>query len=312
MFTSKPTLSIFTSQASANQMHMKGMSEELTKKNNTLTSKNANESYLDTPDLLTMLESEETLMKLHRQEKDDSFLMSRFNRMSQQIEDVGKVAQELLTLINTVGGNGINQTGFTDAIKGHLDQIQRIMNDGFNGNQTFAGISIKTDAVCDLGKMPEITETDDMYAYYKGADGNIDINVDRQTRINAYPITGKHDAFAKTIQAARLCLTIDPKDATAPTFTRAKQLITDATSYEFSKATNKLNVEKSKLKFTIDNIPRQIAIESDRYSKANAENIMDTIVAVSTLMDSIDVNNKTAVNVSMFNRNINKTITDTF
>ncbi|MES2252483.1 MAG: hypothetical protein V4482_02210 [Pseudomonadota bacterium] len=284
-----PTLSILGSSSSDITSQISRLDKEISKDGAILSSNSSEKSFLHTDDPAEVISIQKEIKSLAQQEKYGALLGNRQAKTKIQIEQVQVVAEELNALIRTVNTtNPMTGTAFHNLVRGHLSQIERIMNSNEAGDQTLSGVAIDTKPVkklTELGQLPEGMENID-YSYYQGGRGDEFINLDKQTEINQYPVTGAHDAFAKVIQAARLCLTMQPNDIHAPALQPAARLCSEATGKDIPNALYKIHIETNNTKACVDAIPKKRIQLTERLMLASAENQIKALTELPSLQSS--------------------------
>ena len=297
------TLPLFISQANIRTSQMECLDQDISQHSELMQSTNYG-TLLDC-DADARISGQEKIAEIKMQEQENTRQLARQNEISSQVNDVHKIAEKLRKLTMNVGHNCTVREAFTEQVRGYLEQIEGIMNREHDGNQTLAGKELKGQSV-NIKNLPEIIAGQGLkHSYYTGQDGNQSISIDDSTKVNLYPITGKDDAFAKTIQAARLLLTIDPTNTTSAAFTEARDLIKGALKKDFPDAIYKTNIEIEKLKESIRNASKLIVIETERIEHANKITQMDAMRITKELEQTRDITMKVMSNNSILdNRNI--------
>lgn len=297
------TLPLFISQANIRTSQMECLDQDISQHSELMQSTNYG-TLLDC-DADARISGQEKIAEIKMQEQENTRQLARQKKISNQVKDIQKIAEKLRTLTMNVGHNCTVREAFTEQVRGYLTQIEGIMNSEHNGNQTLAGKELKGKSV-NIKDLPEIESGQDIdYSYYKGASGDQSINISDHTKINLYPVTGQHDAFAKIIQAARLLLTIDPTDTSAAAFKEAKKLCKEAVEYDFPDAIYKTKIEIEKLNEAIRKAPELIVIETERIEHANKITQMDAMRIMKELEQTRDITMKVmSNNLILDSRNI--------
>lgn len=261
-------------------------------------------TFLDC-DVEARISGEIKITEIKSQEKENIRQLVRQDKISSQVSDIQEIASNLRTLIMTIGPNCKTKQSLNDQVQGFLEQIEGIMNSQHDGSQTLAGKELKEQSV-NIKDLPKIEPGKGIdYSYYTGESGNQSIKINDDMSVDLYPITGKHDAFAKTIQAARLLLTIKPTDNKSAAFKEAKSLITEAVNNEFPDAIYRVGIEKEKLKDAIKKAPELAILEAERIVNANKISQMTAINSAKTLEHTRDITLSTLSKHSILdNRNI--------
>ncbi|MDP4724690.1 MAG: hypothetical protein NWS47_00105 [Alphaproteobacteria bacterium] len=282
---------------------MEGLDKEISDNQERVLSENYG-TFLDC-DVEARISGEMKITEIKSQERENTRQLERQKKISSQVSDVQNIASKLRRLVMSVGNSGMTREAFSTQVKGYLDQIEGIMNSEHDGSQTLAGREIKEKTV-NIKDLPEIEAGKGIdYSYYVGEAGDQSIKINDDAAINLYPITGRHDAFAKTIQSARLLLTIDPKNIECLEFTEAQKLGREALDHDFPDAIYKIGIEKEKLNDAIKKAPELAIIEADRIIKANKISQMEAINNAKTLEHSRDITLSTLSKHSILdNRNI--------
>lgn len=302
--TISSNLPLFLSPANIKNLQLSDLDQEITENQERVLSENYG-TFLDC-DVEARISGEEKIAEIKNQERENAKELARQTKISNQVLDVEKIASKLKTLIMSSGPTCRSKESFDDQIKGYMKQIEDIMNSEHFGNQTLSGKELKEQTVTSIQNLPKIKSGQGIdYSYYTGEAGTQYVKINDDTHIDLYPITGKHDAFAKTIQAARLMLTTNPTDAKSPAFKEASKLITEALSRDFPDATYKVGIERAKLDDAIKNAPNLVIIESERILKANKVSQMTAIANAKMLEHTRDITLNTLSKQSILeNRNI--------
>lgn len=297
------TLPLFISAANLKNIQMEGLDKEISDNQERVLSENYG-TFLDC-DVEARISGEMKITEIKSQERENTRQLERQKKISSQVSDVQNIASKLRRLVMSVGHNGMTREAFSTQVKGYLDQIEGIMNSEHDGSQTLAGRELKEQSV-NIKDLPVISSGMGIdYSYYTGEDGDQSIKINDDAAINLYPITGKHDAFAKTIQAARLLLTINPTDTKCAAFKEAKKLGKEALDHDFADAMYRVDIEKGKLNDAIKRAPELEIIEADRIIKANKISQMEAINNAKTLEHSRDITLSTLSKHSILdNRNV--------
>lgn len=297
------TLPLFISPAHIRNSQMESLDHGISQHSELMQSPNYG-TFLDC-DADARISGQEKIAEIKMQEQENTKQLARQKKISNQVKDIQKIAERLRTLIMSAGPNCTVREAFTTEVRDHLKRIEGIMNSEHNGNKTLAGMCLKNESV-NIKDLPEIEAGKGIdYSYYKGEVGDQSISINDSTRVNLYPITGKHDAFAKTIQTARLLLTIDPADISSTAFKEAKELNKEAVEHDLPDAIYKTKIEIEKLNEAIQKAPELIVIETERIDRANKITQMDAMRITKELEQTRDITMKVMSNSSILdNRNI--------
>lgn len=301
--TISSTLPLFMSSANIKSFQMESLDQGISD-NYELTLSENNGTFLDC-DAEVRISGEVKINEIKSQERENVKQLARQKKISGQVDDVQKIASSLQRLIMSSGPTCRTKQAFDDQIKGYLSQIEDIMNSEHHGDQTLAGKELKEKSVS-ITDLPKIKSGQGIdYSYYTGETGTQSVKINDDIHVDLYPITGKHDAFAKTIQGARLMLTVKPSDTKSAAFREARELITEAVKNDFPDATYRVGIEKSKLNDAIGKAPELIILETERILKANKVSQMDAMRITKELEQTRDVALKIMSNNSVLeNRNI--------
>jgi hypothetical protein len=296
-------LPLFMSSVNLKNLQMEELDKEISDNQERVLSENYG-TFLDC-DVEARISGEIKINEIESQKKENVRQLARQKKILSQVNDVQKIASSLRTLIMTIGPNCKTKQSLNDQVQGFISQIEGIMNSQHCGNQTLAGRELKEQSV-NIQGLPEIKIGMGLdYSYYTGESGNQSIKINDDMSVDLYPVTGKHDAFAKTIQAARLLLTIKPTDNKSDAFKEAKSLITEAVNNDFPDAIYRVGIEKEKLDAAIKKAPELAILESERIVKANKISQMTAINSAKTLEHTRDITLSTLSKHSILdNRNI--------
>lgn len=290
MATIQPTHTIYTTSASLSSSQSKILDRKMMRDNQIIASNGTNVPYSEAYDPGALISAQKKISALNSQEKQDTLLLMRNKRMEAQITDVQRVGSDLQKhLMSANTKSSMSPSAFANTAQNLLDQMEAIMNNGFGCDQTLGGTSTKDNAVNFKNLVPINAEDPIKTDYYKGADGNILINLDNETIVDVLPITGKNDAFAKIIQSARLCLNVDPNDPTTPAYVKAKTLCQQALTEDIPNAIYKVGNERIKIQKTIDSIPERLQSEVEKYDLFGVENYIDSLISIQNTQASKDI-----------------------
>jgi uncharacterized coiled-coil protein SlyX len=299
---------IFIKERNTVHEHVQDLDTEVSKRRDILSSRDAGASYVGC-DASNLIASEKRAVELEVQSQVNSNLLARQQSMATQIDQVKRVSDKLSALINRFGISGPEKQDAVDEITSCLQEIESVMNSQYNNDYTLSGVSIKTKAVLNLMELPKLVTGQGIdYSYYAGGANDQTIMVNDYTQVNLYPVTGRHDFFAKTIQAARVCLTLDPKDCVSDSFHNAKQMSTEATTHDYSNTIYKLGIEKSKLKAAVDAVPAQLAIEAEKCIVAGKLNKEKALSELTVLESSKQNALNMLIKQSILDRKLNEEI----
>ncbi|MES2607143.1 MAG: hypothetical protein V4544_00180 [Pseudomonadota bacterium] len=282
------TLPLFISAGNIKSLEMKEIDTAISETYDRMKSPHLG-TFLDC-DAAIRISGQEKIAEIKGQKIENIRQLERQKKISQQLNDVQKIASDLRQLINSIGPDGRTKESLNEEVKGFISQIQGIMNRDDHGNQTLAGKELKGKSV-NIKDLPEIKSGQGLdYSYYTGESGNDQsIKINDYLQVDLYPITGKHDAFAKTIQAARLLLTVTPPDNIGAVFNEAKLLIENAVDFAFPHAVYKLSTEKQKLNSAIEKADELVCIEEERVINANKTTQIMAMDNSRTLESSRDI-----------------------
>jgi hypothetical protein len=188
------------------------------------------------------------------------------------------------------------------------------MNIEYNNERLFSGTANDQLAVKNLIDLPRLSQDIGIvdYSYYVGGEKGGKIEIYDDIDFERYPVTAKDDAFAKTIHAARLCLTITDVTNIGNdlVYQTACSMIKSALVSDFPIVTYNIEIGKNKLNNAITRAESQLIIEKEQNTNSNYIDQIQALNDLTMLQASKDNALNILIKQSILDRKLNKEIID--
>ena len=278
---------IYSAQYMIQNNQLRILKTELARNNEIVNSGTGTHSYRDTRSPGAFIDTEINIRSYDRLENEHKVINPILERMAVQIDQVMEVATNLQTTMMRVSGQP--DPTFQIEIRGYLETLTSILNQGDGIQSTLAGAASDHKAVVDLRTLtPTETVTSLNTGYYLGAEGNQEITL-ADIVIDKYPITAADPFFAKVIHACRMCLTVNPSDDETTCLNDAKNLCEQATHSDFRVASQKVTQQLFNLERARDFFPQAKINEKVKQNDLNMADQVSAILAIKTLQGTLDM-----------------------
>jgi hypothetical protein len=274
----------YTSQT-IGERKLNDLKKGIEKANDSLTHSNRDSFYTD----VVELSSEKKKISYKQENLDNNILKIKQKKMIVQIDQVRQVTEELQSIVVKFnGGNSQKKEQFDIELRSCLDKIQRVLNSKETGISTLSGKAITVDSVCDLLDLPTLEHDGILqFDYYKGSDGYMPVSINDDVAVDLYSITANHPAFAKVIQAVRLCLAYTPGDSGK--LGQAIEFCKSAIAIDFPEALQTVRVELNKLENALAELPMKQMEEEALQENINGEDTMQGLINLQTLQSALRI-----------------------
>ncbi len=263
----------------------KSLKDGIEKANANINHSNNDGIYQD----VVQLSSEKRQISYGQEVLDNNILKIKQKKVLLQIDQVRQVTEELQSIIVKFnGGNSQKKEQFDIELRSCLDKIQRVLNSKETGMSTLSGKAITSDSVYDLSDLPEIEHDGVLqFDYYNGVSGNMSVPINDDTTVDLYSVTADHPAFAKAIQAVRLCLAYSSDDPIK--LGQAIEFCKSAIAVDFPEALQTVRVELNKLEDALAQLPVKQMEEEAFQEKISGEDTMTALINIETLQSALRI-----------------------